>query len=144
MPARNFEVTFDARDSKALAAFWMKALGYVPMPAPKGYDTWEDWERAMEVPEEEMDQGASIVHPDGGRYITFLNVPEPKVAKNRMHIDLDVSPDRTAPVAERKEIVEAEVERLMGLGARRLWVGEQGEHYHVTLADPEGNEFCIR
>ena len=144
MPARNFEVTFDAKDSKALAAFWMEALGYVPMGPPRGYETWEDWMRAMEVSEEEMDEGASIADPAGGRYITFLNVPEPKVAKNRLHLDLDVSPDRTAPVLERKAIVDAEVERLEKLGATKLYDQLFGAHYHVTMADPEGNEFCLR
>jgi hypothetical protein len=144
MAARNFEVTFDAKNSKALAAFWMEALGYEPMGPPKGYETWEAWRIAMELSEEEMDEGASIAAPDGSRYITFLNVPEPKTAKNRLHMDLDVLPDRKASVLEQKTIMDAEVERLVKLGATKLYDALVGEHYRVTMADPEGNEFCLR
>ena len=142
--ARNFEVTFDARDSKSLAAFWMEALGYEPMGAPKGYRSWEEWRIANELTEEEMDEGATITAPDGSRYITFLNVPEPKTAKNRMHLDLDVLPDRKAPEPEQRAILGAEVERLTKLGARKLYDASIGGHYRVTMADPEGNEFCLR
>ena len=144
MPARNFEVTFDARDSKALAAFWMEALGYESMGPPVGYESWEAWRVAMELTEEEMDEGASIADPDGTRYITFLNVPEPKVAKNRLHLDLDVLPNRRAPVLEQKAIMDAEVARLTKLGATKLYDQLVGDHYRVTMADPEGNEFCLR
>ena len=142
--ARNFEVTFDAKNSKALAAFWMEALGYEPMGPPKGYESWEEWRVAMELTEEEMDEGASIADPDGTHYITFLNVPEPKTAKNRVHLDLDVLPDWKAPVPEQKAIMNAEVERLKKLGATKLYDSVVGEHYRVTMADPEGNEFCLR
>ena len=144
MAARNFEVTFDAKNSKALAAFWMEALGYEPMGPPVGYDSWEDWRIAMELSEEEMDEGATIAAPDGSRYITFLNVPEPKTAKNRVHLDLDVLPDRKAPVLEQKAIMNAEIERLEKLGATKLYDQLVGGHYRVTMADPEGNEFCLR
>ena len=142
--ARNFEVTFDAKNSKRLAEFWMAALGYEPMGPPKGYESWEAWRVAMELTEEEMDEGASIADPDGSRYITFLNVPEPKTAKNRVHLDLDVLPDRKAPVPEQKAIMDAEVERLEKLGATKLYDALVGDHYRVTMADPEGNEFCMR
>ncbi|HJR18570.1 MAG TPA: VOC family protein [Actinomycetota bacterium] len=144
MPVRNFEVTFDATNSKTLAAFWMEALGYEPMGPPTGYDSWEEWRIKMELSVEEMDEGASIAAPDGSRYITFLNVPEPKTAKNRMHLDLDVLPDRRAPVLEQKAIMDAEVERLEKLGATKLYDTLVGDHYRVTMADPEGNEFCLR
>lgn len=53
--------------------------------------------------------------------------------KNRMHLDLLVGPDRR----------DAEVDRLLALGAARLWDGQQGPHTWVTLADPEGNEFYL-
>jgi predicted enzyme related to lactoylglutathione lyase len=62
--------------------------------------------------------------------ISFVPVPEAKRAKNRMHIDLR-APDQ-----------EAEVERLVNMGARHVDVG-QGEVGWVVLADPEGNEFCV-
>ncbi len=144
MPARNFEVTFDAKDSKSLAAFWMEALGYVEAGPPPGYETWEHWRIAKGLSIEEMDEGATIAEPDGSRTITFLNVPEPKTAKNRVHLDLDVSPDRTLPVLERKAIVDVEVDRLEKLGATTLYANHFADHYGVTMADPEGNEFCLR
>jgi hypothetical protein len=64
--------------------------------------------------------------------LVFVAVPEAKTVKNRLH--LDVRPvDRP---------YEAEVERLVGLGARRADIG-QGEVPWVVLADPEGNELCV-
>ena len=64
--------------------------------------------------------------------LVFVTVPETKTVKNRLHLDL-------RPVDRSHE---AEVERLIGLGARRADVG-QGEVPWVVLADPEGNEFCV-
>ena len=73
--------------------------------------------------------------PDGreGPKLLLQGVPEPKTTKNRMHLDLHV-PD-----------VDAEVTRLVALGARRLEDAARHEHGHtwVLMADPEGNEFCI-
>ncbi|MFC9554519.1 VOC family protein [Rhodococcus sp. NPDC056960] len=65
-------------------------------------------------------------HPE----ILFVAVPDPKQIQNRLH--LDFRPDNQ----------DAEVERLLALGARRADVG-QGEQSWVVLADPEGNEFCV-
>jgi hypothetical protein len=62
--------------------------------------------------------------------IIFLPVPEGKAVKNRLHLDL-VPDDR-----------DAEVERLIGMGATRVDIG-QGDVAWVVLADPEGNEFCV-
>ncbi|MEV4945986.1 VOC family protein [Streptomyces sp. NPDC053755] len=63
--------------------------------------------------------------------IVFLSVPESKTVKNRLHLDL--SPDDQ----------DAEVERILGLGARRVDVGQGEDVTWVVLADPEGNEFCV-
>ncbi|MEV5594395.1 VOC family protein [Streptomyces sp. NPDC052496] len=63
--------------------------------------------------------------------ITFLAVPEAKAGKNRLHLDL--APDDQA----------VEVERIIGLGARRVDVGQGSDVTWVVLADPEGNEFCV-
>jgi hypothetical protein len=63
----------------------------------------------------------------------FQEVPEPRAGKNRMHLDVRVGPERQ----------EAEVTRLVGLGATELWRASQGPHAWVTMADPEGNEFCV-
>ena len=63
----------------------------------------------------------------------FQAVPEAKTVKNRLHLDVHVGPDAR----------EAEVARLLGLGATELWRSFQGSYGWVTLADPEGNEFCV-
>jgi hypothetical protein len=62
--------------------------------------------------------------------LIFVPVPEPKAGKNRLHLDF------------RPDDRDAEVERLLALGARRAELG-QGERSWVVLADPEGNEFCV-
>ena len=117
----------DAADPHALAAFWARALGYVPEP---GYD--------------EPD-GASIVDPAGiGPAVAFLRVPEDKTAKNRMHIDIRPAGGPPWQPAERERLIRLKVQDLIAAGATK--VREQyygGEFGHVTLLDPEGNEFCV-
>jgi hypothetical protein len=80
----------------------------------------------------EADDGV-IVGADQHTYpgLCFLPVPEEKAGKNRLHIDLD--PDDQ----------QAEVERLIGLGARRVDIGQGPDVSWTVLADPEGNEFCV-
>jgi hypothetical protein len=65
-------------------------------------------------------------------------VPEPKVAKNRLHIDVRVSADVSPE--ERWAAVTAKVTELTGAGATTLRVDPD---HHVVMADPEGNEFCV-
>jgi len=80
-----------------------------------------------------------------GPRIFFQEVPEPKVVKNRVHLDLDVSGGRGVPLATRTELVDAEAERLTGTGATTLRVLDTArvDHYAVVMQDPEGNEFCL-
>ncbi len=63
----------------------------------------------------------------------FQTAPESKTGKNRVHLDVRVGDEKR----------EAEVERLTARGATFLWRGQQGPHSWVTMADPEGNEFCV-
>ena len=134
MPVR-FQVVIDCADADRLARFWAAALHYELAPPPAGFDTWNDFYRALGLPEEELVDGADrISDPAGqGPVIWFHVVPESKVVKNRLHFDIRVGAERQ----------EAEVERLVGLGATELWRGSQGPHSWVTMADPEGNEFCV-
>ncbi len=132
--ATRWSITFDCHDAPTLAEFWKVALGYVAASPPTGWETWEDWARHFEVPEEEWDDGASLVDPDRARPpVSFLKVPEGKTAKNRLHLDVRIGGADRIP---------AEVERLVGLGATVL--GERGGDAEGlvwwTLADPEGNE----
>ncbi|GAA2794019.1 VOC family protein [Mycolicibacterium pallens] len=90
------------------------------------------WSTVLGWPAEATDDGdVALRAPDGaGPDWLFLAVPDDKVVKNRIHFDF--TPDDQ----------QAEVERVLALGARRVDIG-QGEQTWVVLADPEGNEFCI-
>jgi Glyoxalase-like domain len=107
------EIVIDCAEPRPLAEFWGAATGY-EIDEP-GSDTW-----------------VSLHDPQGKDIsIAFQRVPEPKVAKNRVHIDLYTSDE------------EQEAVRIEGLGAKRLWVSEKPEDPFIVLADPEGNEFCV-
>jgi hypothetical protein len=103
------------------------------------------WLRELDVPEDEWDDGASIVDPDGARArISFLKVPEAKSAKNRIHLDVQVGGGRHQPHELRWSRIQAMVERLAAAGGTVLaQVGQGGRPDHVVMADPEGNEFCV-
>jgi hypothetical protein len=90
------------------------------------------WSTVLDWPLAVTDDGDVQLTPPAGAGPTwlFLAVPDGKVVKNRLH--LDFTPDDQ----------DAEVQRVIGLGARRVDIG-QGEQSWVVLADPEGNEFCI-
>ena len=80
-----------------------------------------------------------------GPRIWFQIVPEKKLIKNRIHIDVNASGGRGSSLDTRRERVEAEASRLVSLGATRLRaiVTEGLDHYGVAMADPEGNESDI-
>jgi hypothetical protein len=101
----------DANDVRRLGGWWAEVLGW---------------------PQEVTDDGDVILRaPAGaGPDWLFLEVPEKKSVKNRLHVDF--TPDDQ----------QAEVDRLLALGARHADIG-QGQQSWVVLADPEGNEFCI-
>ncbi|MFJ8076086.1 VOC family protein [Streptomyces sp. NPDC096176] len=86
-----------------------------------------DWHVVYEDPEEIVIGADASTLPG----IVFLTVPEHKTVKNRLHLDL--TPDDQ----------DAEVKRIIGLGARRADVGQGEDVTWVLLADPEGNEFCV-
>jgi hypothetical protein len=137
-----FQVTFDAADPGSLAAFWAEALGYVEDPPPDGYASWEDWARKNEIPEDRWNDAAAIVDPERlGPRIFFQRVPEGKIAKNRVHLDVRSAPGLEADARRRR--LNDEAERLVGLGATKLYELEERGQYWITLADPEGNEFCL-
>src|SRR3954470_21333795 len=86
-----------------LAHFWASALGSVVAPPPSGFDSWRAYWRSVGVPDEELDDGDdSIVDPEGGRpRIWFQKVPEGKVVKNRLHLDVQASGGRGVPMEVR-------------------------------------------
>jgi len=98
------------------------------------------------VPEDEWDDGASIEDPDGVRPgISFLKVPETKVVKNRVHLDVQVGDGRAEPWEVRWPRVTSAVERLTTAGATviREDALDNGTPDHVVMADPEESEFCV-
>lgn len=141
----SWTITFDCRDVHRLMGFWKEALGYVDAPVPEGWDTWQDWLRHFEVPEEEWGDGGALVDPDGVLpSISFLKVPEDKTAKNRLHLDLRVSGGRHVEQDVRRGRIMATVERLVSAGGTVLREDRFDGHLdHVVLADPEGNELCV-
>ena len=145
--ATQIQVTIDCADPGRLARFWADALGYRLEEPPDGFASWQDYWVSRGLPPEEVEDGYdSIVDPDGVRpRIWFQPVPEPKVVKNRVHLDLGVSGGRQVPLPTRRRRVDAEAERLVAAGATRLRVlsEEAVDHYAVVMADPAGNEFCL-
>lgn len=143
--AIHWTVTIDCAQPGELAKFWALALGYVPTPPPSGFDSWEAWFRHQGIPEEEWDDGAYLSDPDGmAPTLSFLKVPESKVAKNRLHLDVRVGGGRQTPWDVRWPRVVAAVEKLTAAGATVVREHQmRGKPDHVVMADPEGNEFCV-
>jgi catechol 2,3-dioxygenase-like lactoylglutathione lyase family enzyme len=131
--SRHIQVTFDAHDPRALSSFWRDVLGYVH-PGPPGVDlpegadalaAWDDFLARLGVPEDQR-------------------VPEDKVAKNRVHLDVRVAPGLQGE--ERMAVLEAECDRLVARGATRVRRYEPEPPMsagHIVMTDPEGNEFCL-
>jgi hypothetical protein len=136
-----FQVVVDSAAPHPQADWWAEALGwqveaqdeaFIRRMVDTGAATEEDTTRHNGALVWRV--GAAITSPAPGRpRVLFQAVPEGKTGKNRLHLDVRVGPDRR----------EAEVERLVRLGATELWRGAQGPFAWVTLADPEGNEFCV-
>ncbi|HET9556055.1 MAG TPA: VOC family protein, partial [Actinomycetota bacterium] len=83
------------------------------------------------------------VDPDGvGPRLYFQRVPEAKTAKNRVHLDLEVS-GRGIPLEEVRRQVAAAVERAVAAGATKVREVDEADEHWVVLQDPEGNEFCL-
>ena len=142
--ATRIQVIFDCADPDRLARFYAAALGYKVQDPPEGFATWQDALKAWNVPESEWNSASAVVDPEGaGPRIYFQRLPTPKPEKNRVHIDLEISGGEKTPKEERDRKIDAEVERLKGLGAARIREGEEFGGRWVVMQDPEGNEFCV-
>jgi len=106
------EVVIDCHDCDSLAGFWAAVLGGTPV--------------------RESVEWVAVIMPDGSTTVSFQQVPEEKVGKNRVHLDVLV------------DDVEQSAARCVELGATRL-SARQGDALgdFIVLADPEGNEFCV-
>jgi hypothetical protein len=117
-------------------------LGYVLPPPPEGFATWEDYNLAL--PPEQRDAWSAGVDPTGvGPRLFFQRVPEGKVVKNRLHLDVRAGAGLVG--AERLAVLEAEGARLIALGATPVLLQHADEENEscYTLQDIEGNEFCL-
>lgn len=151
--SRQIQVTFDAQNPRALSCFWRDALGYVhPGPPgaslPEGADPLAAWDGFLAnagVPEQQRNMASAVEDPDGhGPRLFFQQVPEHKVTKNRIHLDVRVASGLQGD--ERMATLEAECDRLRALGAtrvRRVEPTPPTSAGFIVMADPEGNEFCL-
>ncbi|PFG41084.1 hypothetical protein ATJ97_3630 [Georgenia soli] len=117
-------------------------LGYVVPPPPEGFGTWADYERTL--PAEQRGSWFACHDPSGvGPRLYFQRVPEGKVVKNRVHLDVRVGTGLVGE--ERLATLLAESERLVSLGAVRVRVLEADEENEscILMQDVEGNEFDL-
>jgi len=143
--ATNVQIVFDCADPDKLANFWAAALHYKIQDPPPGFASWPDFLKAQGIPESEWTSASAVIDPDGvGPRIFFQRVPEGKVVKNRVHLDLNAGGPRGTPQDERRHRVDAEVGRLVQLGARKSRTIEERGEYFVNMFDPEGNEFDVQ
>jgi hypothetical protein len=142
----NLQLVIDSNDPHPLADWWAEALGWSVEPQDpefirsmigQGYATDDDtlthhghlvWKEGVAI------RPTDQLETKGGPRILFQLVPEAKTVKNRLHLDLRLGPDETRPAA---------VARLVAAGAAELHQGSQGPHSWTTMADPQGNEFCV-
>lgn len=142
--ATSVQVVIDCADPDRLARFWATALGYALQEPPAGFASWEAWLTAQGIPESEWNSASAVVDPDGhGPRLYFQRVPEPKIVKNRLHMDLNAGGGRGTPLEERRTRIHAEVERLVGAGATQVEVKEERGEFWIIMQDPECNEFCL-
>jgi Glyoxalase-like domain len=137
--SRDVQIAIDCKDPHALNRFWAELMEYEP---EDHHEQVTELLAAGHVTEDEtitidgrLDFRAAAASSDPGGTgprLLFQQVPEDKQVKNRVHLDVRAGDDRDAVVA-----------RCLELGATKLWDGQQGPHTWVTMADPEGNEFCV-
>ncbi|MET7597824.1 VOC family protein [Streptomyces sp. NPDC004082] len=139
---KQFQVTFDCAAPERVARFWCGVLGYVAPPPPDGFATWDDYNRTL--PAERRGAWFACSDPTGvGPRLYFQRVPEGKVVKNRVHLDVRVGTGLVGE--ERLAVLEAECARLVALGAVRvhLMMADEENESCILMRDIEGNEFCL-
>jgi hypothetical protein len=143
---REVQITFDCADPGTQAQFWAVALGYRLQPPPPGFESWDAALDAWGVPPERRNDRSALMPPEGhdGPRLFFQKVPEGKIAKNRVHLDVRAAPGIEG--AERMARLEEVCAELTALGARQTGRFEPGQEMSagfLVMADPEGNEFCL-
>ncbi|WMX48082.1 VOC family protein [Streptomyces roseicoloratus] len=137
---RQVQITFDCAEPERLARFWCEVMGYVVPPPPRGFDSWEDFDRSL--PPAQRGSRFACEDPAGvGPRLFFQRVPEGKAVKNRVHLDVRVGTGLVGE--ERLAALEAECARLIPLGAVRVRLLYDGHDACIVMRDIEGNEFCL-
>ena len=140
--ARQVQVTFDCADPERVARFWCEVLGYQVPPPPEGFASWDDFDQSL--PPERQGSAFACSDPTGvGPRLFFQRVPEGKVVKNRVHLDVRAGAGLVGE--ERLARLNAEGDRLEALGATRfqLQLADEENESCLTMLDIEGNEFCL-
>ncbi|MDJ0393786.1 VOC family protein [Rhodococcus sp. G-MC3] len=124
-PVHHFQVTYDCADPERVAHFWSEVLGYEVPPSAEGDASW-----------------SCCVDPSGPR-LYFQRVPEGKVAKNRLHLDVRAGTGLAGK--ERLATLEAESARVVALGAVQVQIllADEDNESCIVMRDIEGNEFCL-
>ncbi len=139
---KQVQVTFDCTEPQRVGRFWCEVLGYVEPTPPEGFATWEDVDRSL--PPEDQGRWYACEDPTGvGPRLFFQRVPEGKVVKNRVHLDVRVGTGLVGH--ERVAALEAECSRLVALGGTRvrLMLADEQNESCLVMQDVEGNEFCL-
>lgn len=136
-----FSLTMDAADPRRLGEFWALALGYRREDPPDGFASWEEALTSWGLPEDRWNDANAIVG-DGPR-IFIQKVPEPKTAKNRLHIDV-ISGAGEPGEGKKWDVLRAKAAELVDAGATVMGeFDEPGLGEWIVMQDPEGNEFCV-
>ena len=138
---RKVQVAFDCAEPGRVGRFWCEVLGYVA-PVPAKLASWADYNDSLAP--EERDSWFACSDPSGvGPRLYFQRVPEGKVVKNRVHLDVRVGTGLVGE--ERLAKLKAECARLVALGAVqvRVLLADEGNESCIVMQDIEGNEFDL-
>lgn len=139
---RHVQITFDCISPRTVGRFWCEVLGYREALPPDGFDSWAAFDAAR--PAAARDTWFAASDPAGqGPRLYFQRVPEGKLVKNRVHLDVRVASGLTGDA--RVAALESEAARLVALGASRVMLLQaDGENEAcLVMQDVEGNEFCL-
>jgi hypothetical protein len=139
----SLQVVFDCAEPDRLASFWAEVLGYRKQPPPEGFESWDAFAASIGIPEEQRDGWSAVIDPEGKRpRVFFQRVPEGKVVKNRVHLDVNVGEDLQGE--ERIARTRQEADRVERLGATRVREYDERGEFWIVMQDIEGNEFCLQ